>query len=125
MLCFGSLVQINWQDEAERARRLQVEKHVPAEVLQEALSSTDVEQPLESADALVQEQTGAYIVLLTKPPLLLLHKLYPQSDMLRTILYLLLIGSQACVIVAPPLDLLCCPQGSCLKLLLVQAQLFP
>lgn len=75
MLCFGSLVQINWQDEAGRVRRLQVDKHVSAEVLQEARSSTDLEQPLESPRALVQEQTGAYIVSVIKAPLLLLHKL--------------------------------------------------
>ena len=56
------MVQINWQEEARRARRLWVEahKHAPAQVLQQALSSADIEQPWNSSLALVPEQTGAY-----------------------------------------------------------------
>lgn len=61
------MVQINWQEEARMARRLWVEahKHVPAEVLHQVLSRADVEQPLDSALALVPEQTGAHIILLS------------------------------------------------------------
>lgn len=67
VLCFGSMVQINWQEEAREARRLweEAHKHIPAEVLQHALSSADVEQPSDSSLALVPEQTGAYTTLLS------------------------------------------------------------
>lgn len=63
VLCFGSMVQIDWQEEARRARRLWVEahKHVPAEVLQQALSSTDVEQPLDSSLSMPSELTGVHL----------------------------------------------------------------
>ena len=56
------MIQVDWQGEADRARRLWMEAHkdVPADVLQQALSSTDVESLLESPLNTVPEQTGAY-----------------------------------------------------------------
>ena len=60
VLCFGSMVQVNWQEEASRARRVWMEAHkdVPADILQQAISSADVEQPLESPFSTVPEQSG-------------------------------------------------------------------
>ena len=56
------MVQIDWQEEARRARRLWVEAHkqVPGEVMQHA---ADVEQPSESRLASVSEQSGAHELL--------------------------------------------------------------
>ena len=57
------MIQVNWQEEADIARRLWMEAHkdIPQHVLQQALSSTDVESLLESPLNVVSEQTGAHI----------------------------------------------------------------
>ena len=62
-LCFGSMLQIDWQEEARRARRLWAEAHkqVPAEVTQHAGTGTDVEQPATSSLAPVSEHSGAIL----------------------------------------------------------------
>ena len=125
------MVQINWQEEARRARRLWVEahKHVPAEVLQQALSGADVEQPLDSSLALVPEQTGAYSNLLST--CFLLYKQVYRIAMH----HMLSANRQACVVMLGCWQscsaMLSCQtmnemlQGSYLKQPPVQAELYP
>ncbi|DBA94578.1 hypothetical protein WJX77_010461 [Trebouxia sp. C0004] len=61
VLCFGSMLQVDWQEEARKARRrwLDAHKEVAAGgLLHPALSGTDLEQPLSSGLDTVQEQSG-------------------------------------------------------------------
>ena len=63
---------------------MEAHKHVPAEVLHQALSGADLEQqPLDSSLALVPEQTGVYTALFST--CFLLYKLY--TDLLCTTCY--------------------------------------
>ncbi|KAA6429172.1 MAG: hypothetical protein FRX49_00568 [Trebouxia sp. A1-2] len=61
VLCFGSMLQVDWQEEARKARRrwLDAHKEVAAVgLLQPAVSGTDLEQPLSSALDTLPEQSG-------------------------------------------------------------------
>jgi len=60
VLCFGSMLQVDWQEEARKARRrwLDAHKDIAGGLLQPALSGTDLEQPLISGLDTVPEQSG-------------------------------------------------------------------
>ena len=61
VLCFGSMLQVDWQEEADKARRLWLDTHkdtAPERLLQQALSGTDLEQPLGPERDILPEQSG-------------------------------------------------------------------
>jgi hypothetical protein len=61
VLCFGSMLQVDWQEEARKARRRWLDAHkdiAAGGLLQPALSGTDLEQPLMSGLDSVPEQSG-------------------------------------------------------------------
>ena len=65
MLCFGAMLQVDWQEEARKARRRWLDAHKDidaAGLLQPALSGTDLEQPLMSGLDSVPEQSGNHLL---------------------------------------------------------------
>ncbi len=71
------MLQVDWQEEANKARQLWLNAHKsrPADaVLQQALSGTDLEQPLASGLNSLPEQSGMVASQLPKGSLMQ-HKL--------------------------------------------------
>ncbi len=65
MLCFGSMLHVDWQEEARKARRRWLDAHkelAGVGLLQPALSGTDLEQPLSSGLDTLPEQSGTIFV---------------------------------------------------------------
>lgn len=63
VLCFGSMLQVDWQEEARKARRRWLDAHKDIAAggpLQPASSGTDLEQPLISGLDTVPEQSGTF-----------------------------------------------------------------
>lgn len=55
------MLQVDWQEEADKARRLWLAAHKdvsPERLLQQALSGTDLEQPLGLEHDIMPEQSG-------------------------------------------------------------------